>query len=259
MDLSVFDPIGLAPVLVAPAVGSLLGVLIRRLPRGAPVALARSCCEACSTALGPLELVPLLSWLWLRGRCRHCRAPIDRFHVGIELAAGAVAAWAVWTAGDDTLRAWLGCGLGWTLLALAWIDLEWLILPDVLTLPLLLCGLAATWITVPDSLGEGALADSALGAVLGWLVFASVAAGYRALRGRDGLGGGDAKLLAAAGAWLGWQALPQVMLLAAVAALGGAATLRLVRGRAFAGIKLAFGPWLAMAIWLVWLYGDVPG
>ncbi len=253
MDLTAFDPIGLAPLLVAPAVGSWLGVLIRRLPRGTPVALARSRCEACGTALGPLELVPLLSWLWLRGRCHHCRAPIDRFHVGIELAAVGVAAWAVWVAGDDTMRAWLGSGLGWTLLALAWIDLEWLILPDVLTLPLLLGGLAATWLAAPEALG-----DAALGAALGWLVFASVAAGYRALRGRDGLGGGDAKLLAAAGAWLGWQALPQVMLLAAVAALGVAGTLRLARGRAFAGMKLAFGPWLALATWLVWLYGDLP-
>ena len=244
------DLTGLAPLLAAPVAGSCLGVLIRRLPRGAPVALARSRCEACGTALGPLELVPLLSFLWLRGRCRHCRAPIGRFHPGIELAAAGVAAWAVWASGDDTLRAWLGCGLGWTLLALAWIDLEWLILPDALTLPLLLGGLAATWLAAPDALGE-----AALGAALGWLVFAAVAAGYRALRGREGLGGGDARLLAAAGAWLGWQALPEVMLLAALAALGAAAALRLGRD----GARLAFGPWLALAIWLVWLYGDVPG
>jgi leader peptidase (prepilin peptidase)/N-methyltransferase len=254
MDLTALDPAGLAPLLAAPVAGSWLGVLIRRLPRGAPVALARSRCEACGTVLGPFELVPLLSWLWLRGRCRHCRAPIGLFHPGIELAAIGVAAWAVWTAGDDTLRAWLGCGLGWTLLALAWIDLEWLILPDTLTLPLLLGGLAATWLAAPEALG-----DAALGAGLGWLVFAAVAAGYRALRGRDGLGGGDAKLLGAAGAWLGWQALPQVMLLAAVAALGVVGTLRLVRGRAFDGVELAFGPWLALATWLVWLYGDVSG
>ncbi len=254
MDLIGFDLARLAPLLAAPVVGSWLGVLIRRLPRGAPVALARSRCEACGTVLGPLELVPLLSWLWLRGRCRHCRATIDRFHVAIELAATGVAAWAVWVAGDDTLRAWLGCGLGWTLLALAWIDLEWFILPDALTLPLLLGGLAATWLAEPD-----ALADAALGAALGWLVFAAVAAGYRALRGRDGLGGGDAKLLAAAGAWLGWQALPEVMLLAALAALGVVGTVRLARGQTSNGGKLAFGPWLALATWLVWLYGDMPG
>ncbi len=259
MDLTAFDPSGfnpntLAPLLVAPVVGSWLGVLIRRLPRGAPVGLARSRCEACGSALGPLELVPLLSWLWLRGRCRHCRAPIDPFHIWIELAAIAVAASAVAAAGDDPMRAWLGCGLGWTLLALAWIDLEWLILPDVLTLPLLLGGLAATYLADPD-----ALADAALGAALGWTVFAAVAAGYRALRGRDGLGGGDAKLLAAAGAWLGWQALPAVMLLAAGTALGVVGTLRLLRRRASGGMKLAFGPWLALATWLLWLYGGVPG
>ena len=248
------DLTGCAPLLVAPAVGSCLGVLIRRLPRGAPVAVARSCCEACGTALGPLDLVPLLSWLWLRGRCRYCRAPIGAFHVWIELAATGVAAWAVAAAGDDPQLAWLSCGLGWTLLALAWIDLDCLILPDVLTLPLLLGGLAATWLTDPAALG-----DAALGAALGWLVFAAVAAGYRLLRGREGLGGGDAKLLAAGGAWLGWQALPEVMLLAAVAALGVAGTWQVLHGRARGGIKLAFGPWLALAIWLVWLYGGVPG
>jgi leader peptidase (prepilin peptidase)/N-methyltransferase len=244
---------GLAPLLVAPAAGSLLGVLIRRLPRGAPVGLARSRCEACGIALGPLELVPLLSWLWLRGRCRHCAAPVDPFHLYIELAALAVAAMAVATAADATL-AWLGCGLGWTLLALAWIDAEWLILPDALTLPLLLAGLGATWLVEPD-----ALADSVFGAALGWLVFAALAAGYRALRGRDGLGGGDAKLLAAAGAWLGWQALPDVMLLAALAALAVTATLQLARRQKLGGGRLAFGPWLALATWLVWLGGGGPG
>lgn len=250
LDLTAFD----LPLLAAPAAGSLLGVLIRRLPRGAPVALARSRCETCGTALGPLELVPLLSFLWLRGHCRHCRAPIDPFHPSVELAAVAVAAWAVATAGEDSLHAWLGCGLGWTLLALAWIDLEWLLLPDALTLPLLLGGLAATWLTAPEALG-----DAVLGAALGWLLFAAVAAGYRALRGRDGLGGGDAKLLAAAGAWLGWPALPQVMLLAALAALCAAGLRRWRRGPAAAGAKLAFGPFLALATWLVWLYGEPPG
>ncbi len=248
------DLTGLAPLLAAPAVGSWLGVLIRRLPRGAPVALARSRCEACGTALRPLDLVPLLSWLSLRGGCRYCHAPIARFHVFIELAATGVAAWAVATAGDDPLQAWLGSGLGWTLLALAWIDLDCLILPDALTLPLLLGGLAATWLTDPASLG-----DAAIGAALGWLVFAAVAAGYRVLRGREGLGGGDAKLLAAGGAWLGWQALPEVMLLAALAALAVAGAWQLLHGGARRGAKLAFGPWLALAIWLVWLYGDGPG
>ncbi|CAH2601839.1 Prepilin leader peptidase/N-methyltransferase (modular protein) [Rhodovastum atsumiense] len=244
----------LPPLLAAPVMGSWLGVLIRRLPHARPVALARSRCESCGTALGPLDLVPLLAWLWLRGRCRHCHAAIDPFHLWIELAATGVAAWAVLAAGDDMLRAWLGCGLGWTLLALAWIDLEWMVLPDVLTLPLLLGGIAASWLAAPDM-----VADAALGAVLGWAIFAGVAGGYRLLRGRAGLGGGDAKLLAAAGAWLGWPALPQVMLLAAVMALGVIGSLRLVQGQAGGSREapLAFGPWLALAIWLTWLYGDV--
>ena len=232
------------PVLAAPFAGSLLGVLVRRLPAGRPVLWDRSVCESCGRPLGPADLVPLASYLALHGRCRQCGARISPFHPVIELAALAVALSAV-LFDAETGRIWAGCALGWTLLALAWIDAEHLSLPDVLTLPLVVAGLLATWLLDPAM-----LADHALGAAAGWLALWAVAAGYRRARGREGLGQGDAKLLAAGGAWLGWEALPWVVLLAA---LGGLAWALTRRGHLSATTVLPFGPCLAAAIWLLWL------
>ena len=148
---------------------------------------------------------------------------------------------------------WEGCALGWTLLALAWIDWRYFILPDVLTLPLLLAGLG-----VAAGEGRAAALDGALGAALGYGGLWLVGALYRRLRGRDGLGGGDAKLLAAGGAWLGAAALPWVLLGAAVGGLAIAALTR--RGILAPTLAVPFGPPLAAAIWLVWLWpGLVPG
>lgn len=234
------------PLLVAPFVGSLLGVLIRRLPTGRPVALARSCCEACGATLGVLDLVPLLSFLVLRGRCRHCGAPIASFHWHVELAAVGVPLSAL-AAGLDGHVLWAACGAGWVLLALAWIDSDWMLLPDALTLPLLLAGLGATWWL------EGDVADHAVAAGLGWAALWLVAAAYRRFRGRDGLGEGDAKLLGALGAWVGLAGLADVLLGAALAGLCWAGLLRL-RGRAMtATTALPFGPFLALAGWAVLL------
>jgi leader peptidase (prepilin peptidase) / N-methyltransferase len=222
--------------------GSLVGTLVDRLPEDRPVALARSRCAACGRPLGPLELVPLLSYLAQRGRCRGCGAAIPRRLPLIELATMLIAVLAVWRA--DGAAAWLGAGLGWTLMALALIDWRHLWLPDVLTLPLILAGLAAiAW------LAPSLLSDHIIAAVAGWLVFAAIAWAYRRLRGREGLGGGDAKLLAAGGAWLGTAALPSVVLIASLATL-----LWVVITRQFdpAG-RLPFGSFLAGAIWLLWL------
>lgn len=232
----------------APFVGSFLGTLVLRLPEGRPVLLGRSACPYCGTRLAPRDLVPLLSGLLRRGRCRHCGAPLGAFYPAIELAALAVAAWATTETTGATL--WLTCGLGWTLLTLALIDARHLLLPEGLTWPLLAAGLAATaWIDPDGWRGH------ALGAALGWLGFTALARGYRAIRGRDGLGGGDATLLGAGGAWLGAAALPGTVLLASLLALGwvGAAALT---GRRWSGTDpIPFGVPLAAAIWLAWLYG----
>jgi len=236
-----------APVLAAPFVGSLLGVLVRRLPAGKPVGMARSACETCGRVLGPADLAPIISYLALRGRCRGCGAPIAPMHLAIELAAVAVAAWAASVDSGGAL--WAGCVLGWTLLALAWIDHATFWLPDLLTLPLILAGLAATWWLQP-----WALTDHAIGAAAGYAALRLVSWTYETLRRRDGLGEGDAKLLAAAGAWLGWQALPPVLIGAAVAGLVAAGLSMLLGRRVTAATALPFGPPLAAATWIVWLY-----
>jgi leader peptidase (prepilin peptidase) / N-methyltransferase len=237
-------------ILLSPFIGSFLGVLIRRLPEDRPVAVARSACESCHHPLGPLDLVPIGSYVVSRGRCRHCGAPIGRFHLLIELAALVPAVWAACL--DDGLRLWADCILGWALLALSWIDWRHMILPDVLTLPLLVAGLGFGWLFDP-----GNIADYAIGAAVGWLLFSAIAWFYRRLRGRDGLGEGDAKLLAAAGAWVTWEGLPEVMLVAALAGLAVALAGRLAGQKMEAQTAIPFGPCLAFATWLTWLYGPL--
>jgi leader peptidase (prepilin peptidase)/N-methyltransferase len=240
-------PAWLWPLLAAPFVGSFLGVLITRLPLGSPVVVGRSACPQCGARLGVRDLVPVVSFLVLRGRCRHCGGRIGWFHPGVELAALAVAGWACW-AETDPVWIWIACGLGWTLLALAWIDWTSFLLPDVLTLPLLLAGLAVTIMVQPE-----ALTDHCLAAALGYLSLVGIGLVYRQLRGREGLGGGDAKLIAAAGAWCGLEALPWIVVSSAVlgllAALGLALTGRAVTSRTW----IPFGTCIALAFWLAWL------
>jgi leader peptidase (prepilin peptidase) / N-methyltransferase len=239
---------GLGLVGVAPFVGSFLGVIVRRLPERLPIAWVRSRCDWCGARLRAHDLVPILSWLTAKGRCRYCRHTLGWFYPGIELAAVAVALAAVLFDGGQ--GAWLDCLLGWWLLALGWIDLRCWLLPDVLTLPLVVVGLVAAGLLDPEQ-----LLDCALGAALGYLSLLAVAALYRVLRGREGLGRGDAKLLAASGAWLGASALPQVILLAALSALAAAGCLWLAGVRLGAHSALPFGPFLALATWLLWLCG----
>lgn len=241
---------GWGAVVAAPFIGSFLGVLVRRLPEGRPIAWGRSCCEYCGTPLAARDLLPLVSWLVARGRCRICGRPLGWFYPGIELAAVAVAVVAI--AADGGERTWLDCLFGWWLLTLGWIDLRRWLLPDALTLPLIIAGLAAA-----AFLDTEQLTDRALGAALGYLVLRAIALIYRALRHREGLGEGDAKLLAAAGAWVGASALPQVILGAAASALLGAAGIRLAGVRLGAGSALPFGPFLALSTWLIWLFGPV--
>ncbi|MGI4745997.1 MAG: prepilin peptidase [Janthinobacterium lividum] len=241
-------PDWLLPLLLSPIVGSFLGVLVARLPLGRPVAMARSECPSCSTTLAARDLVPLLSYVVLRGRCRHCRAPIGWFHPAIELAAMLVAGlvvlgWWFYTASVAWL--WSGCVLGWIALALAWIDWRCLRLPDVLTLPLLLLGLLSCWMLDPDALPEHAAA-----ALIGYGAFAGLAWFYRRLRNRDGLGPGDAKLLAASGAWVGLASLPMLVLLAALVTLIAAWPSRRTRPEAV----IPFGPGLAFSLFAMWLY-----
>ncbi len=241
-------PPWLAAIIVSPFIGSFLGVLIRRLPVGQPVMLDRSRCEACGDVLGLRDLLPVGSYLVLRGRCRFCGTRIAPFHWAVEVAAVAVAVAAALMSPDASTLC-CSCVLGWGLLALAWIDWRHLILPDALTLPLVLLGLGASLWLQPE-----ALANHAAAAALAYLLFRLIAWTYRRLRGRDGLGEGDAKLMAAAGAWVGIIALSSVLLggafLTLLAAVIGAARRR---GGLSATVQLPLGPGLCAALWLVWL------
>jgi len=250
LSLGPLDREGASLLILAPVIGSFLGVIICRLPEGRIVGWSRSRCDRCETLLQPRDLVPLLSWAIQSGRCRHCGERLDWFYPAIEIAALLVAAAAV--LGDGTPRAWLDCLFGWWLLTLAWIDLRQWILPDLLTLPLIVAGLTEAALFDPDT-----LLDRALGAAIGYLMVRALAATYRALRHRDGLGGGDAKLVCAAGAWLGLAALPQVILAAALLGLVAAAALRLGGVRVHGGMALPFGTLLALPAWLIWLCGPV--
>ncbi|MFO1028515.1 MAG: A24 family peptidase [Acetobacteraceae bacterium] len=246
-DLTVGSLFWLPPLLVAPFIGSFLGVLIQRLPEHRPVGLARSQCDQCGHTVAARDLIPLLSFVLLRGRCRYCHQPIGWLAPGVELAALAVAGWA----GVATLPSdiWAACLLGWALLALAWIDIRTMLLPDILTLPLLLAGLA-----LAARLGPDEFLNHAMAAVLGFSVLFGIARGYRWLRGRDGMGRGDAKLFAALGAWIGLYDLATVLLVASCLGLLGALIATLAGRRVTATTAIPFGPFLAFAGWLVWLY-----
>jgi leader peptidase (prepilin peptidase)/N-methyltransferase len=237
-------------LLVAPFIGSFVGVVVQRLPEGGSIVLARSTCRHCGEALRARDLMPLVSWLVRRGRCGCGKARLSAFYPGIELAALAVALSAVTVVAGWVL--WASLALGWTLLALAAIDVRHHLLPDVLTLPLILAGLAVAWLIEPAR-----LADHVIGAAAGLFGFALIAWLYRRVRRREGLGQGDAKLLAGGGAWLGWQALPGVVVVAAALALALVLAGRLAGGKLAATTRIAFGPYLALGIWLAWLYGPM--
>ncbi|MFW7269006.1 prepilin peptidase [Gluconacetobacter sp. Hr-1-5] len=242
------------PLVLAPFIGSFLGVLAWRMPRAEPVILARSACPRCGTRLTAWELVPLLSYLAQKGRCRTCRAPIDRFHPAMEILALAIAALTVlatWQGGAPgplaAAAVWRGCLFGWWLLVLAAIDLRTFRLPDILTLPLTAAGLI-----LAATNGWAMVLTHATAALLGYGIFTTLALSYRRLRGHDGLGLGDAKLLAAGGAWLGPAALPMVVCGAALLTLG--AVLVTTRGRINRNMPIPFGPGLAASLWGTWLW-----
>ena len=169
---------------------------------------------------------------------------------GFALAAASLALWAASETEGAVL--WLSGALALALLALAEVDRRVMLLPDALTLPLIAAGLAAGWWLAPAR-----FLDHAIGAAAGFAVLAAIGLVYARLRGREGLGLGDAKLLAAAGAWLGWQALAGVVVIGAAAALAVALARGLARGRLDPGEAIAFGPFLALGLWLSWLYGPL--
>lgn len=221
-----------------------------RLPREEPVAWDRSRCDHCGHGLGVADLVPVLSWCLARGRCRYCGQAVTALYTGIELGAVAIALWAAIMTEGPLL--WASCVLGWVLLTLAIIDSRTGLLPDLLTLPLLALGLA-----LAATEGGAAVLSRAVGAIAGFTTFAVIRWLYQRWRGRDGLGLGDVKLMAAAGAWVSSEGLPSVVLIGALVGLAMALTGPLLGRRLALDQRLAFGPGLCLGTWLVWLYGPL--
>lgn len=230
-------------------VGSFLATILVRWPQGRSVVTGRSRCDGCGAVLRAAELVPILSFLVMRGRCRRCGARIDARHVLVELAAGLVALVAVLAHPLPMAAATMS--FGWMLLILAALDAQEQWLPDALTLPLVPMGLVAAWLGWGPPLLDRAIGAAAGGALLwamGWI--------YERLRGREGLGGGDPKLLAGIGAWLGVLHLPLVLLGAGLVGLAAVAAMRL-RGRSVDGAtRLPLGTLMALAAWPIWLLAD---
>jgi leader peptidase (prepilin peptidase)/N-methyltransferase len=256
-------------------VGSFLNVVIHRVPvmlerawrreclaldgkePPAPYNLVvpRSACPSCKAPIGALQNIPVVSWVLLGGRCRSCKTRISARYPIIELLTAVMSATVALKFGFGwTLAAALV--LTWFLVALAFIDIDTQLLPDNLTLPLLWLGLLVA-LLLPAA--EGArlpvdLRTAVIGAIAGYLSLWSVYHLFRLLTGKEGMGYGDFKLLAALGAWLGWQMLLPIIIGAAGvgAVVGITATLLKARDK---GVPMAFGPYLAAAGWLVLMFG----
>lgn len=235
---------------MAPFIGSFIGVLVMRLPELRPVVQGRSMCDHCNEQLGARDLLPVVSWLSNRARCRHCGAKLSTFYPLVEVSAFAVAAWAALITSGWVLAPTVV--LGWILLALALIDWRSRLLPDVLTIPLAAAGIAVTWIMRP-----AALPEHLLGLAGGAMTFIGIAAAYRATRKQEGLGLGDAKLLGALGAWISWSGLPTAVLYAGVIGLSSVLASTFAWRPVTMHDRLPLGTFLALGGWLVWLYGPL--
>lgn len=209
----------------------------------------RSCCPNCGHSIGALENVPVLSYIALQGKCKGCHAPISIRYPAIELLTGGISLLVAWHFGVSW-EAIGALGLSWALIALSFIDIDHQLLPDSITLPGIWAGLLfSLFAKLSDPI------SSILGAVLGYLALWSVYQLFRLLTGKEGMGYGDFKLLAMIGAWTGWQALPGTILLSSLvgALLGG--TMLLVGDREREH-PIPFGPYLAVAGWLMLVWGE---
>jgi leader peptidase (prepilin peptidase)/N-methyltransferase len=279
MDLVLFAaPGSLLPTIVAAVfgllIGSFLNVVIHRLPKmmqrdsdnyvahesGAPLphqdaytlVAPRSACPHCGHMIGALENIPVVSYLALRGKCSACKAPISLRYPAVELVSGALSALLVWHFGSG-LAGLAALLFVFLLIAMTCIDYDTQLLPDDLTLPLLWCGLLVNLngTFVP-------LADAVIGAAAGYLCLWLIFWAFKLITGKEGMGYGDFKLLAALGAWLGWAMLPTIVLLSSVvgAVVGISLMVFAKRGR---DNPIPFGPYLAAAGLITLLYGKALG
>lgn len=210
----------------------------------------RSRCPQCEAMIRARDNIPVLSWLLLRGRCRRCGHPISVQYPLVELASGALAVVVVAQFG----LGWAGAAalvFSWMLLAAAVIDLRTTLLPDDLTLPLLWIGLLAA----AFGLGFASPVEAIVGAAVGYGLLWSLYHAFRLITGKEGMGYGDFKLLAALGAWTGWQGLPVTILLSSAVGAATGLTLIAFQGRDRAA-PIPFGPFLAAGGWVALFWGD---
>lgn len=229
---------------------SLTGIQ-EQVPEGQRLTIARpgSHCRHCGHAVRALENIPLLSYLALRGRCAACGEKIGLRYPVVEATTAILSVLVVWRFGIGWASV-AALTLTWGLIALAVIDFDTHLLPDLITLPLLWLGLLASlaeWFA--DS--QSAISGAALGYLSLWTIFHL----FRVLTGREGMGFGDFKLFALFGAWLGWQHLPQILLFSACAGALVGSVLILARGRD-SQVPIPFGPYLAAAGWISLMWGD---
>lgn len=247
-------------------VGSFLNVVAHRLPvmlqqqwqidcgGGAAsdrynLVVPASHCPHCKTPIAWRHNIPLLGWLWLRGRCAACKAPISARYPLLELTAGLLAA-AVAVRFGPGFAAAAAIGLSLTLLVLTRIDIDHMLLPDAITLP-------GIWVGLLVNL-NGTFTDlhsAVIGAVAGYLALWLVYHLFKWLTGKEGMGYGDFKLLALLGAWLGWQALPACVLLASLVGTAYGLTAIVLRGQGRQQ-PFPFGPFLAVAGWINLMWGE---
>ncbi|MBR0551351.1 prepilin peptidase [Stakelama marina] len=226
--------------------GSFIATVAIRWPEERSALRGRSECDGCGRTLTAAELIPLFSYAVQRGRCRECGAPIDWLHPLVELLGLAIGIGAAAVAPDWNGAA--GAVFGWLLLMLAALDLRAFWLPNLLTGALALGGLATGLIGLAPP-----IEDRLIGGVAGFVVLWAVAALYRNVRGRHGLGGGDAKLMGGIGLWLGWHDLALLLFAASMIGLAAALILRLRRGRLSATDQLPLGTLLALAAFPCWM------
>lgn len=229
--------------------GSFIGLLYVRLPQRRGIVGGRSRCDQCGRALKPAELLPLVSYLWLRGRCRACGGRIAPSLWFVELVAAVIGAFAATFARQPVDLLW--AVFGWTLLFLAALDLRHYWLPNAVTAFLAAAGIATVVVSRGDVLA------SAIGGFAGFAGLEAVRRGYRWLRGRDGMGAGDPKLLGAIGIWTGWQALPFVLVGGSLVGLAVVMILKLRGEPVTAATRVPLGACLAVAAMLLWFAAAV--
>jgi len=211
--------------------------------------LPRSHCPHCKHQITALENIPVFSYLWQGGKCTACRQPISWRYPIIEIISALFAATVAWHFGLSwQLLATLL--LTWALLAASVIDIDHQLLPDDITLPFLWIGLFCNLFDLYTN-----LTDSVIGAMAGYLILWSVYWAFKLLTGKEGMGYGDFKLLALLGAWMGWQALPAIILISSVVGAVVGITLILLK-KQNKGTPIPFGPYLAGAGWINLLWGD---